>query len=335
MRAGESAAFSLSYTENAPAVLPPLDQVPHRIETCVGWWTRWVSQMRYDGEFKEEVIRSALALKLMTFAPSGAIIAAPTTSLPEKIGGGLNWDYRYCWLRDASMTIRAMIELGYWQEASAFLDWMLHATRLTQPELHILYTVFGNRAPREWKSGLRGYRGSSPVRIGNAARDQLQLDVYGEVIDAAAQYAFHGGNLDLAMQKALAGFGDYVLGHWQLPDEGIWEPRTGRTHHTHSRLLCWTSLDRLLTLLVGPVRELDELGLQALILVSRVEALDRTVVAAAVVLPGAERDGARRVLRLGQRRRHLGALRAALLTDRRARIVVAAAGHEAQANRRE
>jgi GH15 family glucan-1,4-alpha-glucosidase len=248
MRAGESAAFSLSYTENAPAVLPPLDQVPHRIETCVGWWTRWVSQMRYDGEFKEEVIRSALALKLMTFAPSGAIIAAPTTSLPEKIGGGLNWDYRYCWLRDASMTIRAMIELGYWQEASAFLDWMLHATRLTQPELHILYTVFGNRAPREWKSGLRGYRGSSPVRIGNAARDQLQLDVYGEVIDAAAQYAFHGGNLDLAMQKALAGFGDYVLGHWQLPDEGIWEPRTGRTHHTHSRLLCWTSLDRLLTL---------------------------------------------------------------------------------------
>jgi GH15 family glucan-1,4-alpha-glucosidase len=248
LRAGESAAFSLSYTENAPAVLPPLDQVPRRIETCVAWWRQWVSQMQYDGEFKEEVIRSALALKLMTFSPSGAIVAAPTTSLPEKIGGGLNWDYRYCWLRDASMTIRAMIELGYWQEASAFLDWMLHATRLTQPELHILYTVFGNRAPREWESDLRGYRGSSPVRIGNAARDQLQLDVYGEVIDAAAQYAFHGGRLDRAMQKVLAGLGDYVIGHWELPDEGIWEPRTGRVHHTHSRLLCWTSLDRLVTL---------------------------------------------------------------------------------------
>lgn len=246
--AGESAAFSLSYTENAPAVLPPLDQVPRRIETCVAWWRQWISQMQYDGEFKEEVIRSALALKLMTFSPSGAIVAAPTTSLPEKIGAGLNWDYRYCWLRDASMTIRAMIELGYWEEASAFLDWMLHATRLTQPELHILYTVFGNRAPREWESDLRGYRGSSPVRIGNAARDQLQLDVYGEVIDAAAQYAFHGGRLDRAMQKVLAALGDYVIGHWELPDEGIWEPRTGRVHHTHSRLLCWTLLDRLLTL---------------------------------------------------------------------------------------
>jgi GH15 family glucan-1,4-alpha-glucosidase len=249
LRAGESARFSFSYTENAPAVLPPLDQIPRRIEACTAWWKGWASPIQYDGEFKDEVIRSALALKLLTFAPSGAIIAAPTTSLPERIGGDLNWDYRYCWLRDASMTIRVMIELGFWDEASSFLDWLLHATRLTQPELHTLYTVFGNPSPRERESQtLRGYRNSRPVRTGNAARDQLQLDVYGEVIDAAAQFAFHGGELDRAMQKALVGFGNYVLGHWDLPDEGIWEPRTGRAHHTHSRLLCWVSLDRLLSL---------------------------------------------------------------------------------------
>lgn len=249
LRTGESARFSLSYTENAPAVLPPIDQIPRRIETCVNWWNEWVSQIQYEGEFTDEVIRSALALKLMTFAPSGAIIAAPTTSLPERVGGDLNWDYRYCWLRDASLTMRAMLELGFWDEATCFLDWMLHATRLTRPELRIIYSVFGNPAPKERESPvLRGYRNSQPVRIGNAARDQLQLDVYGEVIDAAAQYAFHGGELDRATQKALVGFGNYVLGHWNLPDEGVWEPRTGRAHHTHSRLLCWVALDRLISL---------------------------------------------------------------------------------------
>ena len=249
LKAGESIAFSLSYTENAPAVLPPLDEVPQRIETCIKWWQSWSAQARYEGEFRDEVLRSALALKLMIFAPSGAIIAAPTTSLPERIGGDLNWDYRYCWLRDASLTIRALIELGFWAEATGFLDWMLHATRLSQPELRILYTVYGNPAPKERESKvLRGYRESRPVRIGNAARDQLQLDVYGEVIDAAAQYAFHGGNLDREMQKALIGFGNYVAEHWNLPDEGIWEPRTGRRDHTHSRLLCWTALDRLVSL---------------------------------------------------------------------------------------
>lgn len=249
VRAGESLLFSLSYSEEAPAALAPLEHIPQRIDWTVDWWRRWAAQTAYKGEFREQVVRSALALKLLIFAPSGAIVAAPTTSLPEHIGGGLNWDYRYCWLRDASLTIRALLELGFWDEASSFLDWMLHATRLTQPELRILYTVFGNPAPRERKlERLEGYRGSRPVRIGNAARDQLQLDVYGEVIDAAAQYAFHGGELDREMQKVLIGIGDYAAEHWDLPDEGIWEPRTGRRHHTHSRLLMWTALDRLISL---------------------------------------------------------------------------------------
>ena len=249
LRAGQELLFSLSYSENAPSALPPIEALPHRIQQCIEWWQKWAAQAQYDGEFRDEVIRSALALKLMCFSISGAVIAAPTTSLPERIGGNLNWDYRFCWLRDASLTIRALLELGYWEEATHFLDWMLHATRLTQPELRILYTVFGNKAPAERESKiLGGYKGSSPVRTGNAARDQLQLDVYGEVIDSAAQFAFRGGYLDREMQKALAGFGDYVTRHWCNPDEGIWEPRNGRRHHTHSRLLCWTALDRLIIL---------------------------------------------------------------------------------------
>jgi GH15 family glucan-1,4-alpha-glucosidase len=249
LHAGETLVFSFSYTENAPAVLPPLEQVPQRVDTCIKWWQSWTARGQYEGEFRDEVVRSALALKLMIFAPSGAIIAAPTTSLPERIGGDLNWDYRYCWLRDASLTIRALIEVGFWAEATGFLDWMLHATRLTQPELRILYTLYGNPPPKERESNiLRGYRGSRPVRIGNDARDQLQLDVYGEVVDAAAQFAFHGGELDHEMQKVLVGFGDYVAKHWDTPDQGIWEPRTEPKNHTHSRLLCWTALDRLITL---------------------------------------------------------------------------------------
>lgn len=250
MRAGESLRFSFSYTEQAPAVLPPLDaSVDDRIDYSTKAWQKWGRHAVYDGEYRDTVVRSALALKLLSYAPSGAIIAAATTSLPEQLGGPLNWDYRYCWLRDASFTIRALLELDYWDEAEDFLEWLLHATRLTQPKLRILYSLYGDKAPVERElEYLSGYRGSRPVRIGNAARDQLQLDVYGEVVDAAAQFAFHGGHLDREMQKALIGFGDYVVKNWDQPDEGIWEPRSGRQNHTHSRLLCWTAMDRLVRL---------------------------------------------------------------------------------------
>ncbi|MGB7602518.1 MAG: glycoside hydrolase family 15 protein [Candidatus Sulfotelmatobacter sp.] len=250
MRAGESVRFSFSYSEQAPAVLPPVDaSLDDRIDVSAKAWQEWSSHTVYDGEYRETVMRSALALKLLSYAPSGAIIAAATTSLPELIGGDLNWDYRYCWLRDASFTIRSLLELDYWDEAEDFLDWLLHATRLTQPELRILYSLYGDNAPVERQLNyLSGYRGSRPVRIGNAARDQLQLDVYGEVIDAAAQFAFHGGSLDREMQKVLIGFGDYVAQNWDQPDQGIWEPRCEPQNHTHSRVLCWTAMDRLVRL---------------------------------------------------------------------------------------
>lgn len=250
MKRGEHVEFSFTYSEVSPVVLPPLgDWTSHRIEETIGWWTRWAAQTHYTGPHRDTVVRSALALKLLTYAPSGAVIAAATTSLPEQIGGGLNWDYRFCWLRDASLTIRGLLGLGYYAEADAFMGWLLTATRLTQPELRILYTVSGNNSPKEKiLSQLHGFRDSRPVRIGNAARKQLQLDVYGEVLDAAAQYAFHGGRFDKATQKDLVAIGRYVAENWNQPDQGIWEPRQGGQNHTHSRVLCWTALDRLISL---------------------------------------------------------------------------------------
>jgi GH15 family glucan-1,4-alpha-glucosidase len=184
LSAGDGAAFSLTYTMEGPAVLPPLgDLIKRKLDLAVDWWQRWSGRVKYSGSYREQVVRSALALKLLSYAPSGALIAAPTTSLPERVGGDLNWDYRFCWLRDAAFTARALYGLGYTEDAEAFCSWMLHATRLTRPELRVIYDVFGENNPKETElHHLQGYAGSRPVRIGNATRDQLQLDVYGEVI---------------------------------------------------------------------------------------------------------------------------------------------------------
>jgi GH15 family glucan-1,4-alpha-glucosidase len=249
LRAGESATFSLAF-DSGPAVLAPLGaRARERIARSVAWWREWAGRSCYAGPDRDRVIRSALAIKLMGFAPSGAIIAAPTTSLPERIDGPLNWDYRFCWLRDASFTARALLALGYVEDAVAFCSWLLHTTRLTSPELDVIYDVYGRRPPREIvRDDLTGFHGSRPVRLGNAAAKQLQLDMYGEVIDATAQIASVVGPLDRDTQHLLRDFGDYVCAHWRMADQGIWEPRGAPEHHTHSRLLCWVALDRLLQL---------------------------------------------------------------------------------------
>jgi GH15 family glucan-1,4-alpha-glucosidase len=250
LHAGESLHFSLTFAPEWQAVLPPLGQWSRAALTrSTSWWNRWVSRLTYQGPARDAVVRSALTLKLLIYAPSGAIVAAPSTSLPERIGGDLNWDYRFCWLRDASLTVRALYGLGFEEEAGAFVSWLLHATRLSQPELRILYDVYGRRPkPERTLSRLAGYGGSRPVRIGNGAVDQLQLDVYGEVIHAATEFVRREGGLDGETRRMLSGFGEFVCRNWQLADEGIWEPRSGRVHNTHSRLLCWAALDRLLEL---------------------------------------------------------------------------------------
>jgi GH15 family glucan-1,4-alpha-glucosidase len=250
LRAGDVVYASLSFADDWPAILPPLGlRCERALARTVDWWRAWAARVDYDGPFGDAVRRSVLALKLLVYAPSGAVVAAPTTSLPERLGGKLNWDYRFCWLRDASLTMRALLAIGYRDEAEAFASWLMHSTRLTRPRLRILYDVHGNHPGKERTlSRWRGFDGSRPVRVGNAAVDQLQLDVYGEVIDATAQLARGGGRLDRETQRMLRGFGDYVRGHWQEPDEGIWEPRNGRAPHTHSRLLCWVAVDRLIEL---------------------------------------------------------------------------------------
>jgi GH15 family glucan-1,4-alpha-glucosidase len=188
--------LSLVYTDEEPSVIPVFGEVARRkLEGTRRWWTGWVAESEYDGSRRNAVIRSLLTLKLLTYALSGAVIAA-TSSLPETIGGSRNWDYRYCWPRDASITLQAFLDLGRRDEANAFFQWMLHSTRLTNPDLQVLYDVHGaSRLPERPLDHLEGYRGSRPVRVGNGAHDQRQLDVYGEVADAAAQFVRRGGTL--------------------------------------------------------------------------------------------------------------------------------------------
>jgi len=250
LQAGDRRYVSLIYTDSEPAVLPTFgDDADRKVERTLDWWREWASRCRYEGPYSDDVVRSALVLKLLAYAPSGAIVAAPTTSLPEVVGGSRNWDYRYCWLRDASMTLQALVDLGYDEEAEAFLDWMLHSTRLTWPELQILFDVHGETRLQERElDHLEGYRGSRPVRVGNAAEGQLQLDVYGEVVEAVFEFVRREGDLNRATGKILRGLGETVCRRWREPDEGIWEVRSGRRHHTHSKMMCWVALDRLLKL---------------------------------------------------------------------------------------
>jgi GH15 family glucan-1,4-alpha-glucosidase len=242
---GESALLSLAGASREPAVIPGRDDSERRLERTVRFWPAWAGKIQYDGPWGDAVTRSALMLKLLTFAPSGAIVAAPTTSLPEWIGEGRNWDYRYTWLRDASWTLDAMLRLGFHDEAHAFFWWLMHASRLTQPRLQILYRIDGSIHTDEHElDHFEGYRGSAPVRTGNGARDQVQLDLYGAVLEAIWLYAQEVGRLDGDTGKEVARIADYVAEHWRDTDNGIWEVRDKRTHYIQSKALCWVALDR-------------------------------------------------------------------------------------------
>jgi GH15 family glucan-1,4-alpha-glucosidase len=250
VRADERIHLSLSYVKGDVGVLPMLGAAADdRLDRTLRYWKSWIDRCAYAGPYADPVRRSVLTLKLLSFALSGAIIAAPTTSLPEAVGGERNWDYRYCWLRDAGLTMQAFIGLGFHDEARSFLSWLLHATRLTWPELQVVYDVYGRTRLREQElEHFEGYRGSRPVRIGNGACAQLQLDVYGEVVSAAETYVDGGGTLEPVECRMLAGFGKVVCKQWREPDHGIWEMRGRARQHTFSKVMCWVALDRLLKL---------------------------------------------------------------------------------------
>lgn len=249
--AGEKVRFSLVSGSDAPVVFPPLGQaLDERLQETIDYWKGWAERCEYDGPYKNLVRRSALALKLMVFAPSGAIIAAPTTSLPEKIGGQRNWDYRFCWLRDASLTVQSFISLGYFDEADAFVNWILHSTRQTRPHLQVLYEIYGeSKIEKEGEhESWEGYKQSSPVRIGNAARNQFQLDIYGEALNALYLVRTHHRDLKRDIRKFIYELANVVANEWEKPDNGIWEVRSERKQHTHSKVMAWVALDRMLRL---------------------------------------------------------------------------------------
>jgi GH15 family glucan-1,4-alpha-glucosidase len=251
IRAGERVCLSLSYAMADPAVIPLHGaHADAKLAQTIAWWQGWAAGSRYGGPYREPVVRSAITLKLLNYVLSGAIVAAPTTSLPESWGDGRrNWDYRYCWLRDAGVTNQALVGLGYIDDARSFLDWLLHATRLTRPELQIMYDVFGRTQLDERElPQFAGYCGSRPVRIGNAAHTQRQLDIYGEVVMAADAVVAGGRSLDAMEARMLAGFGDVICRQWREPDSSIWEIRGPPRQYTFSKVMCWAALDRLLKL---------------------------------------------------------------------------------------
>ena len=250
LAAGETATFVLERVE--PGELPVAysdADIASAFNTTVAFWRQWLSHSRYTGRWREMVHRSALTLKLLTYAPTGAIVAAPTTSLPEQLGGARNWDYRYTWIRDAAFSLYALLRLGFTEEAGAFLNWLVGRFRYAGDResgpLQIMYGIDGREdLPEEELAHLEGYRGSAPVRVGNGAAKQLQLDIYGELMDSVYlcnKYGlplYHDGWIELTRNL------EWLMDHWDQPDEGIWEMRGGRRHYTYSRLMSWVAVER-------------------------------------------------------------------------------------------
>lgn len=248
LRQGERAMLALVSADGEPAVFPSLDEVEGRLDTTATFWKTWCDARTYDGPWKEAVLRSALVLKLLIHAPSGAIAAAATTSLPEQIGGERNWDYRFCWIRDAAFTLEALLSLGCVDEARSFFWWFTHATQSTRPRIQVLYRLDGGARVKESTLDLEGYLGSRPVRIGNGAVEQFQLDVYGDLFRAIGLYAKATGSLDWENGGELSKVADLVCQIWRQPDSGIWEVRSEPRQFTQSKVMCWVALDRAIAL---------------------------------------------------------------------------------------
>ena len=241
---GGRALLALAGAYAEPLVLPGAAAIAERLDVTIRFWTEWAGERACDGPWADQVLRSALALKLMIFAPSGAAVAAPTTSLPEEIGGERNWDYRFCWIRDSNFMISALMRLGCHAEARSLFWWFMQATALTEPELHVLYRLDGGVGPRERCLPLSGYRASAPVRVGNGALAQAQHDIYGALLETACLYSEGERALDRDTGAVLARIADRVCEIWRRPDSGIWEVRNGPFHFTHSKVMCWVALDR-------------------------------------------------------------------------------------------
>jgi GH15 family glucan-1,4-alpha-glucosidase len=242
--AGETVPFVMTYNASHLTLPPPIDAaaVLGRTEQV---WRDWSGRCTYQGIWREPVVRSLLTLKALTFEATGGIVAAPTTSLPEQLGGPRNWDYRFCWLRDATLTLMALMGGGYYEEAQAWRDWLHRSIAGSADQLQIMYGIGGERQLMEWEaSWLPGYQGAAPVRIGNAAAGQVQLDVYGEVMSAlhrARQHGLASPPSAWDLQKTLI---DHLATIWDQPDEGIWEVRGGRRNFTFSKIMAWLALDR-------------------------------------------------------------------------------------------
>src|SRR5690242_6794618 len=240
---GDHIPFVLSYAASHQP-LPEAFNAQVACEATETFWREWVKKGRVAGQWRDAVTRSLITLKALTYAPTGGIVAAPTTSLPERIGGLRNWDYRYCWLRDATLTLLALMNAGYFEEAQAWRDWLTRAVAGRPEQMQIMYGIAGERRLLEWQvKWLPGFEGSTPVRVGNAAHAQAQHDVLGEVMDALHQ-ARRGGlastDSGWDVQRALL---DHLEKVWSEPDEGIWEVRDGRRHFTYSKVMSWVAFD--------------------------------------------------------------------------------------------
>ncbi|MFJ7265164.1 glycoside hydrolase family 15 protein [Streptomyces sp. NPDC099050] len=242
--AGERVAFVLTWHPSHEPRPEPLDPYA-ALEQSLADWREWTGRCTYEGPYRDAVVRSLITLKALTYAPTGGIAAAATTSLPEELGGVRNWDYRYCWLRDSTLTLGSLLATGYLDEARAWREWLLRAVAGDPADLQIMYGIGGERRiPESELPWLKGYAGSAPVRVGNAAVDQLQLDVYGEVLDslyvarsAGLPAEWHSWKLQLALL-------DFLEQNWHRPDEGLWEVRGPRRHFTHSKVMAWVAADR-------------------------------------------------------------------------------------------